>query len=72
DRAGFAGWFHFYPAHLADIVDPVHLVFLYECITSRGLSCNRPATYPKNEKDDISSDEKKELKLISDVIKKRG
>ncbi|HEX4840444.1 MAG TPA: hypothetical protein VFU89_08395 [Rhabdochlamydiaceae bacterium] len=44
DRAGFAGWFHFYPAHLADIVDPVHLVFLYECITSRGLSCNRPGS----------------------------
>ncbi len=27
--------------------------------------------YPKNEKDDISPDEKKELKMISDAIKKR-
>jgi len=40
DRAGFAGWSHFYPANLADIVDPVHPVFLYVYITSRGLSCN--------------------------------
>jgi len=30
DRAGFAGWSHFYPANLADIVDPV---FLYENIS---------------------------------------
>ncbi|HEX4840399.1 MAG TPA: hypothetical protein VFU89_08165 [Rhabdochlamydiaceae bacterium] len=41
DRAGFAGWSHlYYPANLADIVDPVHPAMLYEYITSRRLSCN--------------------------------
>lgn len=28
--------------------------------------------YPKNEKDDISPDEKRELKALADIIKKRS
>gem|GEM_PF-795305 len=47
DRAGFAGWSHFYLANPADIVDLAHPVFLYEYIMSRGLSCNFPE-YPEN------------------------